>query len=81
MKPYGIKHKSVERHNNEAVDDFFNSKEITVYDELEHTIQVYQEEDGIFRSCSNSIEMDARAIDPDEAIEKLAHKIYKQFKN
>lgn len=70
--------KSRERHNNEEIDDFLHSEEITAYDELEATIQIYAEEDELFRSCSNLFEEQAIAIDPEEAMEKLLNKIYKK---
>ncbi len=70
--------KGRERHNNEEIDDFLYSDEITAYDELEATIQIHAEEDELFRSCSNLFEEQAIAIDPDEALEKLLNKIYKK---
>jgi citrate lyase synthetase len=70
--------KGRERKNNEEIDDFLYSDEMTASDELEATIRVYAEEDELFRSCSNLFEEQAVAIDPDEAMEKLLNKIYKQ---
>lgn len=72
--------KTRERQNNEEVDDFFNSEEITQYDELEKTIQVYLEQDNVFRSCSNLHDLTATSCDPETAIEKLTHKIYNNGK-
>lgn len=86
MKPYGMPRKyhtwsiskTRERQHQEEVKDFNTSVEISQYDELEYTIQVHLEEDGIFRSLSNVFEETALAIDPDEALEKLAHILYKK---
>lgn len=79
--------KSRERHNNEAVDEFFNSKEITPYDELERIV-LQRYEDGVpchtegwgdetFVARYNPLGIEVVGVTPEHAMDKLANKLYK----
>ena len=71
--------KSRERHNDEEILDYHLSKDTVIdFCELEYTVKVRLEEDDTFRALSNVIDIQARAIDPDEALEKVANIFYKQ---
>lgn len=71
--------KTRERRDDEAVEDYRINKDTVIdFCELEYTVRVRAEEDGIFHSLSNVIDIESMAIDPDEALERVAHKFYKQ---